>query len=308
MDKNKANKTKTSLPSIVQWGPLPLLPPEVPTRTWDEGTAPSPPVPSSPHKRNRGERQKQLLTAWPEPWSITVVPALHSFQFRAERGHWHEGQSPHPHCADEQTDGSSSVISEDMGSQDPETQLASLGWGWGGGMWWSLPLALEQVDGPVLLRGLWVWESPCHPCLCSEEMTRVWHNQRGRRKDGREGGNLRKRKMKGTLGTAWFLLDAPSSIKIVSNLLILRMKMCSWYLSSLKPCLGWEERGPLAGLDFNQGHQIQNLNLQQEIVRLWGITRESQAELKGGSIRLPSNLPLLRRRHFPKRLVNESIY
>ena len=84
--------------------------------------------------------------------------------------------------------------------------------------------------------------------------------------------------------------------------------MCSWYLSSLKPCLGWEERGPLAGLDFNQGHQIQNLNLQQEIVRLWGITRESQAELKGGSIRLPSNLPLLRRRHFPKRLVNESIY
>ena len=67
--------------------------------------------------------------------------------------------------------------------------------------------------------------------------------------------------MKGTLGTALFLLDAPSSIKIVSNLLILRMKMCSWYLRSLKPCLGWEERGLLAGLDFNQGHQIQNLDI-----------------------------------------------
>ena len=37
--------------------------------------------------------------------------------------------------------------------------------------------------------------------------------------------------------------------------------MCSWYLSSLKPCLGWEERELLAGLDLNQGHQIQNLDI-----------------------------------------------
>ena len=37
--------------------------------------------------------------------------------------------------------------------------------------------------------------------------------------------------------------------------------MCSWCLSSLKLCLGWEERGLLAGLDFNQGHQSQNLDI-----------------------------------------------
>ena len=40
---------------------------------------PSPPAPSSPHKTNGGERQKQLLTAWPEPWSITVVPGCTPF-------------------------------------------------------------------------------------------------------------------------------------------------------------------------------------------------------------------------------------
>lgn len=75
-----------------------------------------------------------------------------------------------PTCADEQTDGSSSVISEDPnpGPRDPAASSDEDGAGDG----WCLPLALTRRI--VLCSWDAVgWDPPCHSCLCSEEVARA---------------------------------------------------------------------------------------------------------------------------------------
>ena len=186
-------------------------------RTWDEGTAPSPP----PHPvRVRGRVLRGRNHCRPpgqNPGSITVVPPLHSFQFRAKRVHWHEGWSARPHCADEQADG---PVQSSLRTWGPRIQRSSCllldedrEWGHGGP--WPSPLTRQMVLCSWEARGCGN-HSATHACVQKRQWEHDTTREKGRREDGREEENFKKkkhwRKMKDrNLGTAWFLLDVLSS-------------------------------------------------------------------------------------------------
>lgn len=135
-----------------------------------------------------------------------------------------------PTCADEQTDGSSSVISEDLGVPGPRDPAAS-SWMRTGGAWWCLPLALDQA---VVLCSWDARGCGTRPVTCACVQKR-WREHSAARKKGRgkmEGGKgiFKEEKLKenerqeprNNHAFCWMLLSSSSTIVI--NLLFLRIK------------------------------------------------------------------------------------